>query len=142
MPGLLSSLPHLALLSAGLRAAPVCGSGHLLLHSELQSWACAAHAPALCRGTEGCTASCSPGLAQIMCQLAAEALKAVLAGCTATFLLAAAVYSVSHACIGANPYAYVSDVMPADAAGLGLSMYRCSGDIGASPRQSLSCVYC
>ena len=55
---------------------------------------------------------------------------AASAGGTAVFLLAAAVYSVSHACIGANPYAYVSDVMPAGAAGLGLSMYRCAGDIG------------
>ena len=62
---------------------------------------------------------------------------AACAGGTATFLLAAAVYSVSHACIGANPYAYVSDVMPAGAAGLGLSMYRCAGDIGVQLSRKL-----
>ena len=48
----------------------------------------------------------------------------------AMFLLGAFLFSFAQACIGANPYAYLSDVMPAQASGLGLSMYRSAGDIG------------
>ena len=53
------------------------------------------------------------------------------AGSRAVFLLAAFVFSFAQACIGANPYAYLSDVMPPESSGLGLSMYRSAGDIGA-----------
>ena len=53
------------------------------------------------------------------------------AGRTDLFVLAAAIYAMGTAIIGASPAAYAADVMPADAAGLGLGIYRCAGDLGA-----------
>ena len=47
-------------------------------------------------------------------------------------MLAAAIYAMGTAIIGASPAAYAADVMPADAAGLGLGIYRCAGDLGAA----------
>ena len=47
------------------------------------------------------------------------------------FVLAAAVYAVGTAIIGASPAAYAADVMPKESAGLGLGIYRCAGDLGA-----------
>lgn len=46
------------------------------------------------------------------------------------FVLAAAVYAVGTAIIGASPAAYAADVMPKESAGLGLGIYRCAGDLG------------
>ena len=43
---------------------------------------------------------------------------------------AAAVYAVGTAIIGASPAAFAADIMPAGAAGLGLGIYRCAGDLG------------
>ncbi len=54
-----------------------------------------------------------------------------LAGRRDLFVLAAAIYAMGTAIIGASPAAYAADVMPADAAGLGLGIYRCAGDLGA-----------
>ena len=55
----------------------------------------------------------------------------IIAGRRDIFVLAAAVYAVGTAIIGASPAAYAADVMPKDAAGLGLGIYRCAGDLGA-----------
>jgi len=52
------------------------------------------------------------------------------AGCVEAFVGAAALYAVGTAIIGQSPAAYAADVMPADAAGLGLGIYRCAGDLG------------
>jgi hypothetical protein len=60
-----------------------------------------------------------------------------LTGRTDLFVLAAAIYAMGTAIIGASPAAYAADVMPADAAGLGLGIYRCAGDLGAQPRKPL-----
>lgn len=46
------------------------------------------------------------------------------------FVGASAVYAIGTAIIGASPAAYAADVMPAGAAGLGLGIYRCFGDLG------------
>lgn len=46
------------------------------------------------------------------------------------FVLAAAMYAVGTAIIGASPAAYAADVMPKESAGLGLGIYRCAGDLG------------
>ncbi len=53
-------------------------------------------------------------------------------------MLAAAIYAMGTAIIGASPAAYAADVMPADAAGLGLGIYRCAGDLGAPTLQGWS----
>lgn len=55
-----------------------------------------------------------------------------LTGCVEAFVGAAALYAVGTAIIGQSPAAYAADVMPADAAGLGLGIYRCAGDLGAT----------
>ena len=47
------------------------------------------------------------------------------------FVGAAAVYAVGTAIIGASPAAFAADIMPPGAAGLGLGIYRCAGDLGA-----------
>lgn len=47
---------------------------------------------------------------------------------------ASAMYAVGTAIIGASPAAYAADVMPKDAAGLGLGIYRCAGDLGENIR--------
>jgi hypothetical protein len=47
------------------------------------------------------------------------------------FVGAAAVYAVGTAIIGASPAAFAADIMPKGAAGLGLGIYRCAGDLGA-----------
>lgn len=46
------------------------------------------------------------------------------------FLIAAGIWAVSNACIGATPAAYAADVMPKSASGLGLGIYRSAGDLG------------
>lgn len=71
----------------------------------------------------------------IIGRLAASALHQQIAiswhaGWVEGFLLAAVVYAVSNACIGATPAAYAADVMPDDVSGLGLGIYRCAGDLG------------
>lgn len=53
------------------------------------------------------------------------------AGRVQAFVGAAAVYAVGTAIIGASPAAFAADIMPAGAAGLGLGIYRCAGDLGA-----------
>lgn len=65
-------------------------------------------------------------------------LPAARAGRTDLFVLAAAIYAMGTAIIGASPAAYAADVMPADAAGLGLGIYRCAGDLGTHTLQSRS----
>ena len=55
---------------------------------------------------------------------------ALYAGRADMFVLAAAVYAVGTAIIGASPAAYAADVMPKESAGLGLGIYRCAGDLG------------
>ena len=46
------------------------------------------------------------------------------------FALAAVVYAISNACVGAVPAAYAADIMPSGLGGFGLGIYRCAGDIG------------
>ena len=57
------------------------------------------------------------------------------------FLVAAGLWAVSNACIGATPAAYAADVMPRSASGLGLGIYRSAGDIGMSHSLLQSDVY-
>lgn len=64
----------------------------------------------------------------------------LLAGRVEGFLAAAGLWAVSNACIGATPAAYAADVMPQDISGLALGIYRCAGDIGASPIFAQSAV--
>jgi len=62
--------------------------------------------------------------------LDSQTLDPVPAGRMEAFVGASAVYAVGTAIIGASPAAYAADVMPAGAAGLGLGIYRCFGDLG------------
>lgn len=59
-----------------------------------------------------------------------QTLDPVPAGRMEAFVGASAMYAVGTAIIGASPAAYAADVMPAGAAGLGLGIYRCFGDLG------------
>ena len=41
---------------------------------------------------------------------------------------------------GSSPVAYAVEVMPKDAAGVGMGFYRCAGDLGANPVMCLQGV--
>ena len=62
-----------------------------------------------------------------------HALDGMYTGCVEAFIGAAALHAMGTAIIGQSPAAYAADVMPSDAAGLGLGIYRCAGDLGVAP---------
>ena len=52
------------------------------------------------------------------------------AGNAMTFWLGASLYAVGNAIIGASPSAYAIDVLPPEATGLGIGIFRSAGDLG------------